>query len=158
MLINHSLQQNQITSKGASVLCDTLKTCHSVVTTLNISHNQINDDCIKSFAELIQDNESLAKLNLRSNLITDKGIELLCDCLVGYSVITDLYLIGNQGITNASLPYLIDIIKKTHIIDLDALSSEAKEEEIRIALKLPIEQRQIPVASKSKSASKSTFQ
>jgi len=63
----------------------------------------------------------------------------------------------NKGITDKSLQYLIDIAKKTSITTLLIDSSSVSEEnqkEIDKLVKIPIDEREIPIKSSSKSAAK----
>ncbi len=66
-------------------------------------------------------------------------------------------MIGNEEITDASVPHLVEIAKKSCITKVDlqfALISEEKQQEIEELLKIPIEQREIPIKSNTKSAAK----
>lgn len=80
--VKDNLYANQITSKGAIVLFDTLKICNSTLLNLNLSRNELDDDCIENLTNFLQDNMHLKTLSLSSNNITDKGIELLSACLI----------------------------------------------------------------------------
>ncbi len=135
----------------------TLRECNSVVSWLNLSYNEIDDECMKQLGEYVQDNEHLEILDISNNNITDKGIEIISEYLIGNTIINDLYLHGNEGITDVSAPYLIDIAKKSCItkIDVEHTSIFHKEQqEIWKALKIPIEEREIPIKSNTKSAAK----
>ncbi len=139
------------------MLFDTLRKYNSVVSVLNLSWNQIDDECMKQFGEYVQDNDHLEKLRLSNNRITDKGIEIISEYLIGNTKLKELNLRGNKGITDESVPYLIEIAKKSCITQIDIRSrsiSEEKRQEIEELLEIPIKQREIPIKSNTKSAAK----
>lgn len=155
--VHYSLGSNEITSKGASVLFDSLSKCNSAVSILDLTENQLNDECMKQLGEFIQDNKHLDNLVLDFNKITDKGIEILAEYLVGNTVLSGFSLMGNSEITNASMPFFIDIANTSCITFIDVsitqLSDEAVQE-LEDLFETPIDQREIPTKSNAKSAAK----
>ncbi len=139
------------------MLFDTLRDYNSVVSKLQLSDNEIDDECIKQCGEYVQDNEHIEKLWLDDNMITDKGIEIISEYLIGNTKLKVLDVDGNKGITDASGPYLIEIAKKSCITAIDTGDtsiSEEKQQEIKDLLKISIEQRETPIKSNTKSAAK----
>ncbi len=139
------------------MLFDTLRECNSVVSNLYLFGNLIDDECMKQFGEYVQDNQHLVMLDINWSIITDKGIEIISEYLFGNIKLKVLNLGGNKGITNISAPYLIEIAKKSCITKIDLWNtsiSEEKEQEIEELLEVPIEQREIPIKSNTKSAAK----
>ncbi len=140
------------------MLFDTLRECNSVVSILDLSWiRQIDDECMKQLGEYIQDNKCIEKLRVRNNKITNKGIEIISEYLIGNTKLDELYFDDNNGITDASVPYLIEIAKKSCITEIDIRStsiSEEKQQEIEELLKIPIDEREIPIKSNTKSAAK----
>ncbi len=139
------------------MLFDTLRECNSVGSDLNLSYNEIDDECMKQLGEYVQDNEYLERLMLSYNKVTDKGIEMLLEYLIGNTKLNELNLSVNWGITDASVPYLIEIAKKSCITRMylgGTSISEEKQQEIVELPKIPIEQREIPIKSNTKSAAK----
>ncbi len=131
--------------------------CNSVVSDLNLSYNEIDDECMNQLGEYVQDNQHLKILNISGNKITDKEIEIISEYLIGNTKLDDLDLGGNKGITDVSVPYLIEIAEKSCITEvyLQYTSiSYAKQQEIEELLKIPIEEREIPIKSNTKSAAK----
>ena len=125
------------------MLIDTLRECNSVISVLDLSINEIDDECMKQLGEYIQDNEHLEILRIGWNKITDKGIEIISEYLIGNTKFKELYLYSNIGITDASVPYLIEIAKKSCMtkINLNGTSiSAAKQQELEKALKIPLEE------------------
>ncbi len=154
---NHSLYQNTITTKGAAVLFDTLKECNSVISHLSLPGNQFDDDCMNQLGEFIQENEYLQALNIGEAKITDKGVKILSEYLIGNTILEKLYLNYNKGITDASAPYLIEIAKKTCISTIyfdHTRITDKKTKDIEEALKISMDKREIPIKSNAKSAAK----
>ncbi len=77
--------------------------------------NLLDDDCAVSLGEYIQDNQHLQRLHFSMNQITDKWLETLSQYLIGNITLNELSLIGNTKITAKSVPYLIEIGRKTCI-------------------------------------------
>ncbi len=96
-----------------------MRECNSVVSLLNLSENEIDDECMKQLGEYVQDNQHLEKLWLGSNKITDKGIEIISEYLIGNTKLKELNLSVNEGITDVSVPYLIEIAKKSCITEIE---------------------------------------
>lgn len=138
-------------------MVDTLKECDSVVLKLIFFENQIDDECMKQVGEFIQDNEYLEYLSVSYNQITDKGVKILSEYLIGNVTLKGLNLSANLGITDASFPYLIEVAKKSSIKDISlwiTSVSLAKKKEIEEIQRLPVDQREIPIKSSTKSAAK----
>ena len=77
--------------------------------------------------------------------------------MIGNTTLKELYLNENKGITDASVPHLIEMVNKSCIIDINiwnASISDEKQQEIKEALSIPIEEREIPIKSNTKSAAK----
>lgn len=135
----------------------TLKECRSFISKLNLSFNQLDDECMQALGEYAQDNDYLQKLEIGCNNITDKGFRILYEHLIGNVKLKELNIERNGGITNISAPNLADMAKKTCITNINFWFTSITEknfETIRVALQIPIEKREIPIKSKSKSAAK----
>ena len=114
------MQRNQITSTGASMLCDLLRTTESSIKEVWLSDNkQINDECMKSLGEYIKYNKSIEGILLNRNKISDTGIEILASYLDGNTTFKGLYLNGNKGITDKSIPLLMKMIESSYIERMD---------------------------------------
>lgn len=146
-----------MTSKGVSALLNILKKYDSVVSMLDLSWNPLKDEFIKSLGEYLQDNENLERLVLTGDQITDNAICILSDCIAGNTRLKELSLDWNRGITDASIPYILEIAKRSSVTKLDTLYTsiaDEKRQEVDNAIKLPNEQREIPIKSNAKSAAK----
>ncbi len=136
---------------------DTLRECNSVVTGLTLYKNAIDDECMQQLGEYVQENKYLERLNINGNKITDKGVEILSEYLSGNILLKELGLYYNRGITNASVPYLVDIANKSYITNIylvDTSITYKNQQEINNALSIPIDEREIPIKSNTKSAAK----
>lgn len=153
-----SLNVNEITSKGASYLLTRFKECNSTLTYLTLSSNLLDDNCMKQVGEYIQESEYLFGLSIGNN-VTDEGIEILSQHLIGNTTLKELWLSLNAGITDISSPYLFEIAKRSSISKLNlhgtSISFE-KKRDIENAFTTPIEQRELPIKSNTKSAAKVT--
>jgi len=110
---------NKITSKGASILFNTLKECKSSIETINLNFNQLNDDCMESLGQFIQNSQTIKNIDIGKNKITDKGIEILLPYLIGNTTFKIFDFLWNKGITDKSIPLLIEIIQKSNIQDIN---------------------------------------
>lgn len=149
---------NFVISKGASTLFSTLRKCDSIVSNIDLSSNIIDDNCMKELGELIESNEHLNTLSFSENGIGDKGIEILCEYLVGNTGLKAIGMGLNKGITDSSIPFLIEIAKNSYVTDIDislTFFTDEKKQEIAHAFKIPVHERMIPIKSSSKSAAKS---
>ena len=139
------------------MLFETLKEMKSKLIYLYLSGNLLDDECMKTLGEFIKYSETFESIGISNNNITDKGIEILSEYLIGYITLYELDFSYNEGITDKSLPYLIDIAKKTSITSMNLFStsvSKENQEEINKLVKIPIDEREIPIKSSSKSAAK----
>ena len=105
------------------MLLDTLRECNSVVSWLNLLNNDLDDECMKQLGEYVQDNEYLEKLWLGSNKVTDKDIEIISEYLIGNTKLKELELQYNKEITDKSVPYLIEIAKKSRVTESNVWSA-----------------------------------
>ncbi len=101
------------------MLFDTLRECNSVVSELYLSHNKIDDECMKSLGEYIKYNKSIEEISLGGNKISDTGIKILAPHLDGNTTFKQLNLYGNKGITDKSIPFLLKMIESSHIENID---------------------------------------
>lgn len=149
--------RNSITSVGLASLFDMLKQCNIQLQKLNLYQNKLGDSSIKSLGEYLESNQSLTSLDISHNQITDKGVEELAEYLVGNITLKNLNLSLNVGITDASVPSLIQIGKKTHLSRIFffgcSLSSD-KSIEIDNVLNISVDSRETPILSTTKSAAK----
>lgn len=148
---------NSITSNGASELFQTLSECRAIISTLDLCGNEIDDDSMVSLADYLRNNQYLQFIDISRCNLSDEGVEALKDMLIGNSTLEVIDLSGNDKITEKSVPYLIEIANKSAVSTINLEDITMKYEglkEIKNALKIPIEKRDVPIVSNSKSAAK----
>lgn len=139
------------------MLFDTLRECRSTTKTLDVKFNSIDDACMRQLGEYVQHNDYLERLDIDNNIITDKGIAILSDHLTGNTTLKILNIGYNKAISDSSVPYLIEIARKScisHIFMWGLAVSEDQRNAIDKDLAVPSDQREIPIASNTKSAAK----
>ncbi len=82
---------------------------------LDLSGNKLDDECLITLADAMK---SLTSLNLSRNKFTDSGIEILAPYLSGNIKLKVLDLSSNPGITNSSVPLIIDILVGSEITQI----------------------------------------
>lgn len=117
-----SLSENPITSSGARILFETLIKFKSLISLINIRDTLVDDDCMMSLGELLQNNDTIQTLVigggknvLCKDIITDKGIENLAPYLQGNISLEYLDFSGFKGITDKSISYFMEIIENSNI-------------------------------------------
>lgn len=100
-------------------MINTLRKCNSAVSYLGCSNNQLDDECMKSLGDFVKNNQHLERLNVGYNKISDKGIEIISEQLIGNMVLKILYLNWNKRITDASNQCLIKMIQSSHVQHID---------------------------------------
>ena len=90
------LQDNNITSHGASIIAAALKK-NTVLEALNLSNNHVFDVGVRSLSEAVSSNNcSLQLLDLSSNDITDLGVRHLAEILRTNQTLIYLRLSSNK--------------------------------------------------------------
>lgn len=118
------MSSNKLKSIGASFLFDTLKDMKSEIVCLDISSNGLDDDCMTSLSEFIQQSKFLEELKVCYNLISDKGVEILSKHLIGNTAIKKLDLSSNKKITDTSIPILIKAIESSQMFYVNISMTE----------------------------------
>ena len=113
------------------MLFDMLRTNNSSIKDIRLSGNQqINDECMKSVGEYIKYNKSIEVISLNSNKISDAGIEILAPYLDGNTTFKELSFNWNKGITDKSIPYFVNMIESSHIVDMDISGASITQKNI----------------------------
>lgn len=124
---------------------------------LLLMQNEINDSCMESLGNYLRFSDTIEYVDIGQNLISDHGISQLETTLCGNVSIKTLGLSSNKGITEKSIDAFKSIAKRTSIEEVHLFGTKLHPshiEMIQSAFSLPIESREIPVASTSKSAAK----
>jgi len=155
-----NLSYNKITSKGFSMLVDSLlESKNKNIIEIYMDGNNLDDSCIESLGKLIKKNENMSCIHLGCNYITDKGIEKLSEYIVGNVSIKSITLRGNDKITDVSSKVIKHMIKSSSVSSIylnNTNVSKKNVDEIEELLEIPIEEREIPLTTFQdvKSASK----
>jgi len=134
------LLENQITSKGVSILASALQSnitleglslCNngisdadvfylttalsdkkSKLNRLALTFNDITDEGVQYLAEMLKTNQILTQLWLGFNKITDHGVELLMNVLTYHNkTLHVLSLAWNELVTDSSVNFVIDMLE-----------------------------------------------
>lgn len=133
----NSLIANDITSKGASLLLNTLKNNKVSIQTFWLSNARLNDDFFQVFGEYVKEMESLVDVDIGFNDISDSGLKALIPYIDGNRSLKKLILNGNKAITNASFSTFVKMIEVSSIVELDAkFTSFDKSKDISFLLAL----------------------
>lgn len=144
-----------ITSPQAIEFFESLKD-HESVKDINFRGNSLNDECMDALGDLIYCNPSINRVDISHNSIGNNGLATLVNYLIGNTSLTHLN-ICKLAANSASTPLLLDLLAQSHIkkIILDGLMIPYNEiSEIRRKMDVPIEERELPILSKTKSAAK----
>ena len=87
---NNSLSNNKIISEGAILLFDTLSEYCKELDDINISENKLDDNCMESLVNLLNE-LPIINIKLSNHSITDNGIEILSDGLIGNIILKILF-------------------------------------------------------------------
>jgi len=136
-----------------------LKSNNESIVKISMHHTDFDDDSIEIFGRLIKQNKNICSIDLTGNKITDKGVEMLSEYIIGNTSINKIYLVMNKGITNYSLEIIKNMVKTSYISCFDVYMTNINNkeiDEIDEILKIPVEEREIPLFTirNVKSASK----
>nr|XP_058957825.1 NLR family CARD domain-containing protein 3-like [Pocillopora verrucosa] len=95
LLTTLDLSYNEIGDDGAAALGECLKYNKSL-TTLHLSDNEIGNDGAAALGECLKSNKSLTTLDLSFNKIGDNGAAALVECLKDNKSLTTLYFSDNK--------------------------------------------------------------
>lgn len=71
------LRGNFLCDDGAKLIFSNLKEENTALTVLNLFNNNLTDECIETFCDMILVNNKLEEINFGKNYLTDKGINLI---------------------------------------------------------------------------------
>lgn len=150
-----------ITSSGLGALLDALHKA-SNLKYLSLPNAGLDDYGVLSLCDLINANKSIQKINNGSysstSGISKKALWALAEALVGNVILTELSL--NVKVENGESCFdaFKNIATKTYIKEMHISResvSDSEMTELKHLIKVPVEKREIPVTSTTKSAAKS---
>lgn len=157
MIVENSLGQNRLSVEIASRFFPVLKQVQVKIEDFTFHTDNFNDDYIRILGEFIQENDYFERCTLDNKEITDEHIKVLSEYLIGNTKLKSIQFYWNHQISNESIPYFIEIAKKSHIENIIFLMvpiSDDKKQELQKYLSIPIDNREIPLKSNTKSAAK----
>ena len=94
----------------------------------------LDDKCMEELGKYIQKNKNIETIDIGSNKITDTGIEILAPFIDETTSLQTFNISFCFGVTDKSIPLLIQMIQKSRIIDL--ISSQLKQDPFIVPLLL----------------------
>lgn len=144
--------------EGANEMFLALSNCKSLTdislsgTGLQVCHMEMIGDCL-------QMNKSIKDIDLSWNPLTDAHIEAFALSMIGNTSLESMSLAWNGSISAACTSYLKEFCEKSNIKSIELVGTLIGPENIRDIhrlLAVNIEERNIPISSKTKSAAKIT--
>ncbi len=124
---------------------------------LDMCHCELGDGDIDIICECVEKNPCLERLILRENNLTDEGVTGLCEGLLGNVSLNEIDIFFN-AYSVSCVSSIVDFIKKSNIkkfsVELPLADFRDAALEIDAACGIPLEERCIPLKSKTKSAAK----
>ncbi len=122
-IVHLDLTSNEITYVGGKKLFKYLLANESLISLKlgsvdGVHKNRVGYKGIGTCATLLEYSQFLSYLDLRSNVLCDNGIEVLCGGLSHNRLLTQLNLSNNE-ITSYGMEKLKDALKSTKIVELD---------------------------------------
>lgn len=111
-LVRLDLRANDLCDQSIALLMDVLSVERTNLESLNLSDNRITRVGATAVADMLEINDHLTHLWLEVNRIDDRGVEAIATALEKSNrTLEQLYLSGNERITDESVPALIRMVK-----------------------------------------------
>lgn len=119
----YSLSCNNITSKGISLLLDTMREQKIAIKSLILGANNIDDESMISLGKFLSGNQSIRNVDIsggkkKENKLTNKGIEILSEILESETSLKELDISKHKNITQKAQIPLIKIVEKSKVVVL----------------------------------------
>lgn len=135
---------NGLTTEGAIALVNALVDAKILLYRLVLSGNNIDDKFIHHLGKYLIMNPSLDSIDIGYNTITDEGLSILSQYIIGNRNIRTIGLAGNIGITTKSIPLLIHMIEQSDVEDVNVNGASIKQVN---ALALPLARNRLRIGS-----------
>ena len=107
-----SLFHNAIADNGVLSLARILSNSNNTLVELHLGDNQITDQGVQYLAEMLRSNRSLLSLNLQGNHIKDEGVRILAEVIEKHnSTIETLFLNSNSSLTDLTVDFLLQMVR-----------------------------------------------
>jgi Ran GTPase-activating protein (RanGAP) involved in mRNA processing and transport len=118
-LISLKLNGNQMSDKGVFAIAKALETANKTLETLDLGSNDITDQGAIYLAEMLKTNTALTNLDLSINRIGERGVRHLVGALDGDNKgLKRLSLRTNKSITDSSVDWLATMIRCNTFLDI----------------------------------------
>ena len=116
-LIKLDLRANDLSDESIVLLMNVLSVERTNLEWLNLSNNQISETGATFVPQMLETNDQLTHLWLEANEINDQGVEAIATALEKSNrTLKQLFLSGNEEITDESVPALIRMIKENRAL------------------------------------------
>eukprot|EP00804_Cyclotella_cryptica_P024464 CCRYP_017568-RB/>CCRYP_017568-RB protein AED:0.03 eAED:0.03 QI:1933/1/1/1/1/0.81/11/100/1752 len=92
---------------------------------LDLSSNELDDDCVSSLSLALMENKSIRHLNLSSNFLTSEGAEYLITLLDTNTTLKSINLDGND-IEDGALREIDALLKKRQVVASSSISQSSQ--------------------------------
>ncbi len=117
-LISLKLNGNQVSDKGAFAVAQVLEVTNKTLETLDLGSNDIADQGVIYLGEMLRKNTTLLNLDLSMNRIGERGVRHLVGALDGDNKgLKKLNLRSNKSINDSSVDWLATLIRCTRFLD-----------------------------------------
>lgn len=117
-LLSLKLNGNQVSDKGVSAIAKTLEAANQTLETLDLGSNDITDQGAIYLGEMLKTNTTLTNLDLSMNRLGERGVRHLVSALDGDNTgLKRLSLRTNKSITDSSVDWLATMIRCTKFLD-----------------------------------------
>lgn len=108
------ISETNIGDIGCISLCNLIEDLDSVEK-LNLCYNKFNIDGCKRLKQLLKNNKTITELKIDSNKINNNNLKVICKGLENNDSVTELQL-WNNSISDVSYEYLSNLLKKNKTI------------------------------------------
>jgi len=134
------LNGNPLSNKGIYELIQVLASDNKTLEILGLNSTGLSDVGAEDLSAMLQQNQALKCLQLKSNQIDTRGVLHLTETLAKKNTtLEQLYLADNRLITDSSVDYVVDMIKTNQslkVLDLSNCSiSDAGKAKLQQAMK-----------------------
>lgn len=131
------LSYNLIRDAGIYLLSEALMPHHSIcLRKLVLNKNGVSNDGAQYLADMLKKNQVLTELWLSNNEIGNDGVKHFADVLINHNRTLKLLVLSfNVFITDVSVPYLLEVLRRNHTLNKlginDCSLSEAGKTKLR---------------------------
>lgn len=125
---------------------------------IDITGNHLDENTLAELEEIVTHCYELEILNMCRTALMDDLLESFSAAIIGNTTLREIDFSGNRYLTEASSPFFIEMaaqscLKKIQIDDTPI--AYGLDLQLKNLLRIPIDDREIPIMAKTKSAAKS---